>query len=233
MREIRKSLKQTQEQFGSKIGVRQAQVADWERGRTAPSLDAMNNIVKCYSINLHWLLTGNGTMHLPSFANQEHQLELKDKVFNFIRNELNTLENDKSLTMPQCDEFWYMPITGEISAGDPKPFNFTEDISQVAISKRHIKNPTLCEVLRVNGDSMEPEIKHSDLAVILRETDLWMCHDKVVAVRTPEGLTLKKLMVDFLKNSGCLIPFNSKYPVLFVSEDCSILGYLVYIIRKY
>jgi len=112
------------------------------------------------------------------------------------------------------------------------PFNYDKSIRHIAVSKKEISNPTICDVLRVNGNSMEPKIEHSDLVVIKREDDWWLCHEKIVAVRTADGLTLKKLVVDFVKNSACLFPINPKYQPIFLDEDCQICGSLIYIIRK-
>jgi SOS-response transcriptional repressor LexA len=79
---------------------------------------------------------------------------------------------------------------------------------------------------------MEPKIEHSDIVVIRREQDWWICDKKVVAVRTHEGLTLKKLIIDHVKNSSCLVPFNPKYDILFTDEECQLIGSLIFLIRQ-
>ena len=225
LREMRKYFGMTQVQFAERIGTKQGNVADWERGRAAPSLEAMHGIVKGFNVNLHWLLTGQGDMMLPAIDVNKQQQDFKKKVFDLIRNELTLLENNNTLVAPEKNDFWYIPVTGDIKAGDPMPFKPDNDpVQHLAVPKKKLANPSICEVLRVNGDSMEPKIEHSDLVVVKREDDYWMCHNKVVAIKTPDGLTLKKLVIDFEKNSACLVPFNQKYPVDFLDEDSKVLG---------
>jgi SOS-response transcriptional repressor LexA len=232
IKELRDKFKLTQEGFGLKIGVKQGNVADWERGRSSPALEAMQNIVKVYNVNLNWLLTGNGPMFLPLVVSEPLQKEIKQKVFDFVRNELNLLE-EETPSHSENGDFWYLPLQGEIAAGSPLPFNFDSDpIKHIPIAKSQLPNPNICDVFRVNGDSMEPKIEHSDIVVIRREQDWWLCDNKVIAVRTPDGLTLKKLVVDFVNNSACLIPFNPKYKIMFMEEECQIIGYLIFLIRQ-
>jgi len=232
IRELRKFFGMTQTQFGEKAGTKQGNVADWERGRAAPSIEGMRGIVKGFNVNLHWLLTGHGEMLLPLFNEHKQQQDFKKKVFDLIRNELTILENNNTLVAPDSSDYWYIPLTGDIAAGNPLPFKVDDDpIQHIAIPKKKLQNPSICEVLRVNGDSMEPKIEHSDLVVIRREDDYFKCQNKVVAVKTSEGLTLKKLVIDFEKDSACLVPFNQKYPILFFDNECEVVGYLILIIR--
>jgi SOS-response transcriptional repressor LexA len=233
IREIREDTGLTQEAFGAKIGNKQSNIADWERGRSVPSLESLQKIVDFYGINLHWLLTGQGLKYLPSITEEATKLELKQKVYNFVRNELNLLENDDSKYPIGKDDIWYLPLQGEIAAGSPLPFNFDSDPTKyVPIAKSQRPNPNITVVFRVNGDSMEPKIEHSDIVVIKKEEDWWICDNKVIAVRTHEGLTLKKLVIDHVKNSLGLVPFNPKYNTMFTDEDCQLIGYLIFLIRQ-
>jgi SOS-response transcriptional repressor LexA len=233
IKQIRKEKRLTQTEFGSKIGVNQCSVVDWERGRSFPSVESMKSMAKCYGINLHWLMTGEGTMYLPHIDELTLKAELKQKVYNFIRNEISILENNDGLLPPGVDDYWYLPIEGEIVAGIPQEFCEDSDrMYHVPILKKQLINPDECNVLKVNGDSMEPSIEHSDLVVIKRTDDWMSCNHKVVAARTSDGLTLKKLVYDPLKNSACLIAFNSKYKPIFLNEDSVICGYMILLVRQ-
>jgi len=233
LRDLRKSHGLTQEQFGQKIGAKQGNVADWERGRSSPSLETMNQIVKIYNINLHWLFTGEGKMHIQSQQEQELEVNIRQKVFNILRDELTILENDPSFVPSKNDDFLFMPVVGDIAAGEPMPFiSDTDPIQHIAIPKRKLSNPSNCEVLRVNGDSMEPKIEHSDIVVIRKDVDWQSCHNKVVAVRTSDGLTLKKLVLDEVKRTAVLMPYNPKYSAIVLDEDSKICGQLVFIVRQ-
>jgi len=233
LKELRKSFKMTQRTFGARIGAKQGNVADWERGRSNPGLESLNNIVKHFNVNLNWLLTGEGVMFVPNISDEAHQRELKQKVVNLVRNELSVIENDGIDYYPsEKGDYWYLPLTGEILAGNPIPHKFkSEPLTYVPIAKCQLRNPFVCEAFRVNGDSMEPKIEHSDIVVLRRESDPYECHDKVVAVKTPEGMFLKKHAIDVVKGSSCLTHFNSKYPTEFLEEDWDLLGHIVLIVR--
>jgi SOS-response transcriptional repressor LexA len=233
IRELRKSLDMTQVEFSTKLGVGQSNTADWERGRSCPSIEALTNLANVYNINLNWLLTGKGNMHCPKIDEEAQKTDLKQKVFNFIRNELSVMEPNDSIIPPGADDFWYLPIAGEIAAGIPLEFNpDIEPIHHVPILKKQLENPDDCDVLRVNGKSMEPKIEHSDLVVIKRTNDWMGCNYKVVAARTDDGITLKKLKIDHEKGTAFLIPFNPDFDIIPVDEDTEICGYLILLVRQ-
>jgi SOS-response transcriptional repressor LexA len=232
IKHLRKSLNLTQEAFGAKLEVTQATVVEWERGRTSPSIQVFNKLAENLNINLHWLMTGVGSMYMPFMATDSQQRELRHKVFNFIRSELTLLENSDSLIPPKETDYWYLPISGEIAAGDPIPFNEDiEPINHVPILKKILNTPAECDVLRVNGNSMEPKIEHSDLVVIKRSNDWAGCNYKVVAARVDGGITLKKLQMDPEKRTAYLIPFNPAYPFIPIDEDVELCGYLILLVR--
>jgi len=234
LKEIRKYFKVTQEEFGEKIGVKQGNVGDWERRRSSPSLSAMHSIVKHYNVNLHWLLTGQGEMLFTETPKPVDAEIVKQQVLDIVKEHVGKLEKSDALSSTEKENFWYLPVKGDIAAGSPIPFREDNDpIKYIAIPKNKLPNPMICDVLRVNGDSMEPQIEHNDFVVIRQESDWWMCHNKIVAVRMHDGVTLKKLIVDFGKKTACLMPLNNKYEAIFVDEDCELCGQLVFSVRQY
>lgn len=59
IRQIRKSLFLTQEEFASKIGVSRSAVQHWETAYTEPDLDAIKTIKKVFNISYDELIDGN------------------------------------------------------------------------------------------------------------------------------------------------------------------------------
>ena len=77
--ELRKSLKLTQTEFGSKIGLSRDAVASYERGVANPTGSAIQCIVLAYNVSREWLETGEGEMFnispvdpLDQLANQHN-----------------------------------------------------------------------------------------------------------------------------------------------------------------
>ena len=232
---LRKRLKITQAEMAKLLDCRQPTVHDYEKGRIKPSIQAMQIIASTYKVNLNWLLTGEGEMFLPDalqepmkYADLEKMVE--KKVTNLMKSEMSLYSNPIPIVTDVSD-FWNFRIRGEIACGEPMPF--VEDDSEriISISKKSISNPNDCDVLRVNGDSMSPDIEHSDLVVIRKESSWDACNNKIVAVRTDDGLTLKKLA--YGRGFATLIPSNKNYPLIIADENCHLCGYLIYLVRSF
>ena len=235
---LRKHLKLTQTEMANALGIRQPVVHDYEKGRTSPSVELIHKIASVYNCNLHWLITGEGEMFISQDADKNLSLfeidkRIDEKVTTLIKSQFSYYGNQQFSDTANRNEFWYLKVKGDIACGDPMPL--TEDISEqlIPISKATLPNPDQCDILRVNGDSMYPEIEHSDLVVIRQETNWENCNNKIVAVRNDDGITLKKLVIDTNKRSAQLIPSNRKYFPILVDESCVLCGYLILLVRRY
>lgn len=62
LKQLRKSLNLTQQEFAEKIGVKRNTVATYEIGRSEPSGSAISLICKEFNVSEEWLRTGNGDM---------------------------------------------------------------------------------------------------------------------------------------------------------------------------
>lgn len=71
LRELRKKLKLTQQAFGTKLGLSQNTIAQYEMGRIAPSNAVITSICKQYGVNEKWLRTGEGDMFVESSYAEE------------------------------------------------------------------------------------------------------------------------------------------------------------------
>lgn len=86
IKEIRKRLDLTQQEFASRIGVKRNTVATYEMGRSAPSDAAISLICREFNVSENWLRTGSGEMFFVSHGNaldvlaQEHNLTQCDYI---------------------------------------------------------------------------------------------------------------------------------------------------------
>jgi transcriptional regulator with XRE-family HTH domain len=63
LKQARESIDLDQDTFGKSIGVGgRPTISRWERGLAFPPADILAAIHEKYGINIHWLLTGNGSM---------------------------------------------------------------------------------------------------------------------------------------------------------------------------
>lgn len=71
LKELRKSLKLTQQEFADRIGVKRNTIAQYESGRNAPIDAVITLIFRTYGVNETWLRTGEGEMFQPKSRNDE------------------------------------------------------------------------------------------------------------------------------------------------------------------
>ena len=71
LKELRKTLNLTQQEFADKIGVKRNTIAQYESGRNAPIDAVITLICRTYSVNETWLRTGEGEMFQPKSRNDE------------------------------------------------------------------------------------------------------------------------------------------------------------------
>lgn len=66
IKELRKALKITQQDFAEKMGVKRNTIAIYETGRSAPSNAAVSLICREFRVNEEWLREGEGEMFAPA-----------------------------------------------------------------------------------------------------------------------------------------------------------------------
>lgn len=71
IKELRKTLGFTQQEFADKIGVKRNTVATYEMGRSVPSDSAISLICREFNVSEAWLRTGEGPMFLERSRDEE------------------------------------------------------------------------------------------------------------------------------------------------------------------
>lgn len=65
LKELRKTLNLTQQEFADKIGVKRNTIAQYESGRNSPIDAVITLICRTYGVDETWLRTGAGKMFVP------------------------------------------------------------------------------------------------------------------------------------------------------------------------
>ena len=71
MKELRKALGLTQQEFSERIGVKRNTVAQYEMGRNPPNDTVITLICREFNVSEEWLRTGAGDMFQPKSRNEE------------------------------------------------------------------------------------------------------------------------------------------------------------------
>lgn len=71
IKELRKALGLTQQEFSDRIGVKRNTIAQYESGRNAPIDAVITLICRTYNVSEDWLRTGHGEMFLRRSRNEE------------------------------------------------------------------------------------------------------------------------------------------------------------------
>ncbi len=75
LREIRKSLRYTQEEMASHLEIPYRTYTSYERGENKPSYSMLDNMCKKENVNLNWFITGQGNMfNAPQFEDVKTEI---------------------------------------------------------------------------------------------------------------------------------------------------------------
>lgn len=136
-----------------------------------------------------------------------------------------------SEALKQKDRF--IPLLGTVPAG--VPIEAIEDIEEyIDIYPRFVKHGELF-ALRVQGDSMEPDIRNGDIAIIEKQDNAESGSIAVVRVNG-EDVTVKKIRVS--QKGLMLIPLNPAYDPVFFDQNqiatlpVTIIGKVIEIRRR-
>ena len=208
IKQLRKSAKLSQIEFARHLSVTQSSISRYESLAGEPDTAFLSKLCERFHVNLNWLLTGEGEMYQQLY------------------------EIDASI----LDDVITLPIVAEIAAGEPVEAILDEPLGHIAFPTRLLHFPPPYYVFSVKGKSMEPYIMNKDIVICSqdwREVDL---DGKIMAFRTADGITLKKMVIDAKNRITWLMPINHEFapkPFDQDSEELVMIGILDIAIRAY
>ncbi|MFA7057696.1 MAG: XRE family transcriptional regulator [Candidatus Cloacimonadales bacterium] len=230
IKDIRKVRKIKQIELAERLNLKASALSQMESNKIKPSIDTMNKLCALYGINLHWLITGKGSMMIE--GSNVKEIDNLEKVLD--SHILKVIEAKKRFF---DDSMITIPISGEISAGIPIESK-EQDYGDVKFSRDQIHGRAenyLC--LKVNGSSMEPVIKNGDVILIEKSSDWERSNGKICAIRLDGEVTLKKMKLDKIEGKLLLIPLNDGFETITVDPqahaDCSLIGIMTFLYRKF
>ncbi len=234
LRSLRKKLKLTQVELAETLRIKASAISQMESNKIKPSLDTLKTLATVYGVNLHWFITGRGSM-FDIIGDTRDSTERKlEKIRSFISDELSNLVRSKEEMA--ASDVYELCVKGEIAAGMPAE---SVDTSLDVISvRRSMINGVIDDyvALRVNGHSMEPMIMNNDVVVIRRSQDWDRLTGHICALRIDGAITLKRLSLDARSKLIVLLSVNEEYQPMLINplehQDITLIGMLHYLYRK-
>jgi len=235
LKAVRKALNLSQQEIAATLKVNPSAISQMETNRIKPSLETMMLLSANYKVNLHWLITSRGQMFEDTVSAAKYKANSRlEELKKLLTDELNNITKAKQ-DYAQNDVI-DIPVKGEIAAGLPVE-SFQDEIDIMTIRRTMVKGnieDLIC--LRVNGKSMEPEIRHNDLILIKQSTEWEKLAGKICAVRIDGSVTLKQLTLDPANKLIVLVSLNNEFHPIIVRpedhQDINLIGYLFFLFRK-
>lgn len=127
-----------------------------------------------------------------------------------------------------------IPVLGRVIAGIP--IEAVEEIIDYEEIAESLAKTGEFFALQIKGDSMEPEMREGDIAIV-RKQETAETGDIAIVLVNGDDATVKKVRI--LDEGIMLIPFNAKYtPWAYTAEECEslpvrIIGKVIECRRKY
>ena len=203
------ALSLSKKKFAEGLGLSQGNVSDWfNKPNARPSIGALKRISETYNVNLNWLVTGEGAMFIDTRARR---------------------------VIPAGD-LLRLPVVADIAAGAGIEAFDVEPDEWLTLHPSLLAVPGPYLAFKVSGESMAPYILNNDYAVVTQAWHHLDINERICAVRTIDGLTLKRFMMESKKRCMALIPLNPLYPIMQYDEhspDYTVIGLLVVVVRKF
>jgi len=207
LKEVRLACKYKQGEVAEFLGITQTAMSDYENEKRNPPRETIVKLAEFYDVNLNWLLTGEGPMYQELVS---YDLDLSDTL--------------------------RLPVVAEIAGGEPLEVYDAEPLGWVEVPRSLLGYKPPYFVFRVRGESMEPLILEGDIVICSRCWEGVNLQGRIMAFRTCDGITLKKLVDDHQRRITWLMPLNNEFtPRPFVEDDADveIIGILDIAIRSF
>lgn len=150
IKELRKALGMTQQEFADKIGGKRNNIAKYEAGINEPSAAVVSLICKEFNVSEEWLRTGAGEMFKPNAMLEVDELVrrkgLSGRAKAFLTAFVTLPDDDQEIVMRYCEEVAEMlkkeresretPAAGgaDPAAGAPGPSGIVSDPAARALA---------------------------------------------------------------------------------------------------
>ena len=219
----------TQAEFADRVGINVNTLRGYEKGRALPGYEVLESLCSKLNVSPNWILTGQGNV-------------LQEAPFSGLNETPRPLpQPELAEPMPSCDvDLIMIPmVEARLSAGhgslevggdSERSYAFRSDFL-------HRKgNPREMVLMRVSGDSMEPEIMDNDIFRI-DQVKRDVTPGRLYPIGFDEAINLKR--IDILPGKVILKSTNAAYPPVELDTrgDCEdafrVIGRVLWCGREY
>ncbi len=195
--------------LSKRLGVSYTTLTDWIKGNTYPRIDKIELLANYFGIAKSDLVEDKLT-DIQSIYNKLHP-NRQNKVFNFAQRQLE--EQNK-----------VVPLVGS-TAANPTELTYGDPIYDEVVST-DVPEKADCAII-VRGDSMEPMFKDGSIVFYKRQETIESGQIGVVEI-DGDGVTLKKVILDYENNQIILRSLNKKYYDRILNNDeARVIGVIV------
>lgn len=220
LKDVRESMNLSQKAFGALLGLSQGTYQKYESGLVSTPQEILEQLAEKYSINLHWLITGDGPMHVSGEESGEEEPS---------RTHAREIDIKKNVLKDSVE----VPMTSlRLSAGPGQEWSDAELTGEVLyiprnVARRYPGNSDFAGA-QVVGDSMEPTLHDGEPVVFVRG---FIQGDGIYVLAVNGELLVKRLQFDGILGKLHIISDNTRYRAIEIPleglENVRILGKVV------
>lgn len=197
LKEVREEQGMSQQKFAAIFGMPQTTYAKYEKGGGVPD-DLKAQLADKYGINLHWLITGQGSMHMGDGSGESaltHARADDDIKEDVLKDSVVVAMTSLRVSAGPGQDWSEADVTGE-KLCIPK-----------RVARRYPHNSDFAGA-QVMGDSMEPTLHDGEPVVYVRD---YIQGDGIYVLAVNGELLVKRLQFDRIFNRLHIISDNTKY----------------------
>ena len=215
LKEVREEQGLSQQKFAAIFGMPQTTYAKYEKGGGVPD-ELKAQLAERYGINLHWLITGEGSMHT---SKDESYVRVRENAF---KEEDDALKDSVVVEMTSL----------KVSAGAGQEWGGAQLTGEKLcipkrVARRYPKDAAFAGA-QVVGDSMEPTLHDGEPVVYVQD---FIQGDGIYVLAVNGDLLVKRLQFDRILGKLHIISDNTRYRAIEIPleglDNVRILGKVV------
>lgn len=222
-------MKFTQEELSNATGISQNAICNYEKGKRRPNAPRLQSICDALGISPTWLLTGEGPKELREGEEKKRLIPLPQvsESYGFVEDE----DGSDMISVPL--------VKARLSAGQGSFEVEGEVEGYCAFSSAFLRrkgNPSSMVVMKVQGDSMQPEIMDGD-AVLIDQSKKEVRLGRIYAVGFEDAIYLKR--IDKEPGKIILKSVNPEYRPIVIElgeqtfDSFRVIGQILWVGREY
>ncbi|WP_320034832.1 S24 family peptidase [Halarcobacter sp.] len=191
----REYLGYNQSKFSEKLDLAAQSLARYEKNKTKPSMEFVSKLTNMFNINSNWLLTGTGKILLENESSENNSL----------------VAEPKPKYEPSSNNYQIDLLNVRAGAGEGIYNYVIETVDTISLDKSFFRTPintNKVKGIQVDGDSMEPTLRHGDYVLI--DENITFGTNGIYAIQYGGQILIKRLQFK-IDGSILIISDNQKY----------------------